>query len=85
MAYSAVRPLGNDFLLRGLSASRTSRVPLYIADATLGSVCGVALPLWLSRKAGQQVSKTRKGRTWKYVAKHNQQHAAFLQRALVTG
>jgi len=75
--------LGNDCLLLGLSASRTSRVPLYIAAATLGSVCGVALTLWLSRKAGEQVSKMRKGRTWKVRRKtHPTARSLGLQRTL---
>lgn len=72
-----ILPLGNDFLLLGLSASHTSRVPVYVASATAGSVCGVALTLWLSRKASEEVLKRRKRRTWKYVEKHTQQHAAL--------
>ena len=72
-----ILPLGNDFLLLGLSASHTSHVPLYVIAATLGSVCGVALTLWLSRKAGEKVSKQRNGRTWKYVQKHIRQRGGL--------
>jgi membrane protein YqaA with SNARE-associated domain len=59
-------PLGNDFLLLGLAARHHDRVPLYVAAATLGSVLGVLLTLWLSRKGGDRLAK---GRTWKYVEK----------------
>jgi membrane protein YqaA with SNARE-associated domain len=62
-------PLGNDFLLLGLAARHHERVPLYVAAATLGSVLGVLLTLWLSRKGGDRLAKGRRGRTWKYVKK----------------
>jgi membrane protein YqaA with SNARE-associated domain len=62
-------PLGNDFLLLGLAARHHDRVPLYVTTATLGSVLGALLTLWLSRKGGDRLAKGRRGRTWKYVEK----------------
>jgi membrane protein YqaA with SNARE-associated domain len=62
-------PLGNDFLLLGLAARYHDRVPLYVVAATLGSVLGVWLTLWLSRKGGDRLVKGRRSRTWKYVEK----------------
>ena len=62
-------PLGNDFLLLGLSAHHHERVPLYVAVATLGSVLGVMLTLWLGRKGGQTLDAQKKSRKRKYVEK----------------
>jgi membrane protein YqaA with SNARE-associated domain len=70
-------PLGNDFLLLGLAARHHNRVPLYVAAATLGSVLGVLLTLWLSRKGGDHLAKGRKGRTWKYVEKQMKENAGW--------
>lgn len=64
-----ILPFGNDFLLMGLAARHHDRVPLYVASATLGSVLGTLLTLWLSRKGGDRLAKGRRGRTWKYVEK----------------
>ena len=71
-------PLGNDFLLMGLSARHANRVVLYVAAATVGSVCGVFLTLWLSNKAGDKLSKGRKGRAWKYVEKQMKEKAGWV-------
>jgi membrane protein YqaA with SNARE-associated domain len=70
-------PLGNDFLLLGLAARHHDRVPLYVAAATLGSVLGVLLTLWLSRKGGDRLAKGRKGRAWKYVEKQMKEKAGW--------
>lgn len=70
-------PLGNDFLLLGLAARHHNRVPLYVAAATLGSVLGVLLTLWLSRKGGDRLAKGRRGRTWKYVEKQMKEKAGW--------
>jgi membrane protein YqaA with SNARE-associated domain len=69
-------PLGNDLLLLGLSARHHDRVPLYVAAATAGSVLGILLTLWLSRKGGE-LAKGRKGRTWKYVEKQMKEKAGW--------
>jgi membrane protein YqaA with SNARE-associated domain len=70
-------PLGNDFLLLGLAAHHHERVPLYVAAATLGSVLGVLLTLWLSRKGGDRLAKGRRGRTWKYIEKQMKQKSGW--------
>lgn len=70
-------PLGNDFLLLGLVAHHHERVPLYVAAATLGSVLGVLLTLWLSRKGGDRLAKGRRGRTWKYIEKQMKQKSGW--------
>jgi membrane protein YqaA with SNARE-associated domain len=70
-------PLGNDFLLLGLVARHHQRVPLYVAAATLGSVLGVLLTLWLSRKGGDRLAKGRRGRTWKYIEKQMKQKSGW--------
>jgi membrane protein YqaA with SNARE-associated domain len=69
-------PLGNDFLMLGLSARHHNRVPLYVLSATLGSVCGILLTLWLSKKGGEKL-KDKRGRTWKYVEKRMQKNAGW--------
>jgi membrane protein YqaA with SNARE-associated domain len=71
-------PLGNDFLLMGLAARHSDRVILYVAAATLGSVGGVLLTLWLSSKAGDKLSKGRKGRAWRYVEKQTKEKAGWV-------
>ena len=70
-------PLGNDLLLLGLSARHHDRVPLYVVAATVGSVLGVLLTLWLSRKGGERMTKGLKGRTWKYVERQMRQKAGW--------
>ena len=70
-------PLGNDFLLLGLAARHHNRVPIYVAAATVGSVMGVWLTLWLSRKGGERLAKGRKGRTWKYVEKQMKEKSGW--------
>ena len=70
-------PLGNDFLMLGLSARHHERVPLYVAAATAGSVLGIVLTLWLSQKGGEKLAKGRKGRTWKYVEKQMKEKAGW--------
>jgi membrane protein YqaA with SNARE-associated domain len=70
-------PLGNDFLLLGLAARFHDRVALYVGAATLGSVLGALLTLWLSRKGGDRLAKGRRGRTWKYVEKQMKENAGW--------
>jgi membrane protein YqaA with SNARE-associated domain len=70
-------PLGNDLLLLGLSARHHDRVPSYVLAATVGSVIGILLTLWLSRKGGERLAKGRKGRAWKYVEKQTKQNAGW--------
>src|SRR5262249_24134892 len=71
-------PYGNDFLLMGLSARHTARVPLYVLAATIGSVVGVLLTLWVSKKAGDKLSKGRKGPTWNYAQRKIREKAEWV-------
>ena len=68
-------PLGNDFLMLGLSARHHDRVPLYVIAATLGSVSGILLTLWVSKKGGEKIKK--RGRTWKYVESQMKKNAGW--------
>jgi membrane protein YqaA with SNARE-associated domain len=70
-------PFGNDFLLLALAARHHQRVPLYVAAATLGSVLGVLLTLWLSRKGVERLAKDRRGRAWRYVEKQMKEKAGW--------
>ena len=69
-------PLGNDFLMLGLSARHHERVPYYVLAATLGSVAGILLTLWVSKKGGESI-KNKRGRTWKYVESKMNKHAGW--------
>jgi len=71
-------PLGNDFLLLGLAARHSDRVILYVVAATVGSVLGVLLTLWVSSKAGDKLSKGRKGRAWRYAEKQTKEKAGWV-------
>lgn len=53
-------PLGNDFLIVGLSARHPARVPYYAVMATVGSVIGTYITVWLSRKGAEGVEKKGK-------------------------
>jgi membrane protein YqaA with SNARE-associated domain len=46
-------PLGNDLLIVGLTANHHERMLYYAMMATTGSVIGVAITEWASRKGGQ--------------------------------
>ena len=70
-------PLGNDFLMLGLSARHHERVPLYVAAATVGSILGILITLWLSKKGGERLAKGRKGRTWRYVERQIKEKAGW--------
>jgi membrane protein YqaA with SNARE-associated domain len=69
-------PLGNDFLMLGLSARHHDRVPYYVIAATAGSVCGILLTLWVSKKGGEKI-KHKRGRTWKYVESQMKKNAGW--------
>ena len=70
-------PFGNDFLMVGLAARHHDRVPLYVAAATLGSVLGVLLTLWLSRKGLERLARNPRGRAWRYVEKQMREKAGW--------
>ncbi len=69
-------PLGNDFLMLGLSARHHDRVPYYVIAATAGSVFGILITLWVSKKGGEKI-KNKRGRTWKYVESQMKKNAAW--------
>jgi membrane protein YqaA with SNARE-associated domain len=69
-------PLGNDFLLLGLSARHHDRVPYYVIAATIGSVCGILLTLWVSKKGGEKLAK-KGGRAVKYVEAQMRKNAGW--------
>jgi membrane protein YqaA with SNARE-associated domain len=60
----------------GLSARHHDRVPFYVLAATLGSVCGIFLTLWVSKKGGEKLAKKR-GRAWKYVESQMRKNAGW--------
>jgi membrane protein YqaA with SNARE-associated domain len=69
-------PLGNDFLMLGLSARHHDRVWFYVIAATLGSVLGILITLWVSKKGGEKI-KNKRGRTWKYVETQMRKNAGW--------
>jgi membrane protein YqaA with SNARE-associated domain len=69
-------PLGNDFLMLGLSARHHERVPYYVVAATVGSVAGILLTLWLSKKGGEKLAK-KGGRAVKYVEAQIRKNAGW--------
>jgi membrane protein YqaA with SNARE-associated domain len=71
-------PLGNDFLMVALSASHHQRVWYYAAMATLGSVIGTFVTIWLSRKGAQGVEQKRGvGKRLQRVQKKVEQNAGW--------
>ena len=52
-----VVPLGNDLLVLALCARYHERMPYYALMATLGSLIGVYVTVWLSRKAGSRLKQ----------------------------
>jgi membrane protein YqaA with SNARE-associated domain len=60
----------------GLSARHHERVPFYVLAATLGSVCGILLTLWASKKGGEKIKENR-GRSWKYVERQMRDKAGW--------
>jgi membrane protein YqaA with SNARE-associated domain len=69
-------PLGNDFLMLGLSARHHDRVWIYVITATLGSVSGILLTLWLSQKGGEKFAK-KPNRALKYVESRMKKNAGW--------
>ncbi len=52
-----VVPLGNDLLVLSLCARYHDRMPYYAAMATIGSLIGVFVTVWLSRKGSARLNK----------------------------
>lgn len=71
-------PLGNDFLMLGLSARHPHRFPYYAAMATLGSVLGTLLTVWLSSKGAEKVaSKKNVGKRMRSLQHKVEEHAGW--------
>jgi membrane protein YqaA with SNARE-associated domain len=60
-----------------LSARHPGRVPLYAAMATLGSVIGTSITVWLSRKGAETVLKRTPGKTLRRIEKGVRDHAGW--------
>jgi membrane protein YqaA with SNARE-associated domain len=64
-----ILPLGNDFLLMGLSARHPHRVWLYVLMATAGSAVGVSLTMWLGKAGRESLDQSKGGKRRRYVEK----------------
>ena len=72
-----VLPFGNDLLMLALSARYHNRMPYYAVMATLGSLIGSALTVWISRKGGTKLKEVAAGDRLSNVQKHVQKHAGW--------
>lgn len=71
-------PLGNDLLVIVLTARRHELVLYYAGMAALGSVLGVAITDWVSRKSGKKgLEGDKKSRRLAYVERKVKQHGAL--------
>ena len=63
-----ILPLGNDLLMVALTASHAGHMFYYVPMATAGSIIGVAMVHWVSRKTGQKaIEGDHKSRQIAYV------------------
>ena len=72
-----VVPLGNDLLMLALSARYHNRMLYYAVMATLGSLIGCLVTVWISRKGGTQLKKVASGRRLSSIQTWVQKHAAW--------
>ena len=71
-------PLGNDLLVIVLTANHHERMVYYAAMATVGSVLGVAVTDWVSRKGGQKgLEKNGSSRRMNYVKRRVEEHGGL--------
>jgi membrane protein YqaA with SNARE-associated domain len=71
-------PLGNDLLVVALTASHRTRMPYYVAMATLGSTLGVALAHYVSSKGGKKlIEGKRKSKQIEYVEKKIEKYGGW--------
>jgi membrane protein YqaA with SNARE-associated domain len=70
-------PMGNDLLVLALSARYHDRMLYYAVMATLGSLIGCLVTVWVSRKGGSQLKKVASGERLSNIQKHVQQHAGW--------
>jgi membrane protein YqaA with SNARE-associated domain len=72
-----VVPMGNDLLVLALSARYHDRMLYYAVMATLGSLIGCFVTVWVSRKGGSQLKRVASGERLSNIQKHVQQHAGW--------
>jgi membrane protein YqaA with SNARE-associated domain len=72
-----VVPFGNDLLVLALSARYHDRMLYYALMATLGSLIGSMLTVWLGQKGGTQLKKIASGERLRNIEKHMQNNAAW--------
>src|SRR5580692_2334551 len=72
-----VVPLGNDLLVLALSARYHDRMLYYALMATLGSLIGCMLTVWLGQKGGTQLKKFASRERLLNIEKKMQKNAAW--------
>lgn len=72
-----VVPLGNDLLVLALCARYHSRMPYYAAMATIGSLIGVFVTDWLSRKGAARFKKVASGKRMGNIRQQVQKRAGW--------
>jgi membrane protein YqaA with SNARE-associated domain len=72
-----VVPLGNDLLVLALSARYHDRMPYYAVMATLGSLIGCFVTVWISRKGGSQLKKIASRERLNNIQKQVQKRAGW--------
>jgi membrane protein YqaA with SNARE-associated domain len=73
-----VVPLGNDLLVLALSARYHDRMIYYALMATLGSLIGCMLTVWLGAKGGSQLKKVAPRDRLLNLQEHMQKNAAWV-------
>lgn len=71
-----VVPLGNDLLMLALSARYHDRMLYYAVMATLGSLIGCVVTVWVSLKGGARLKKVASGKRLGLMQSYVQEHAA---------
>jgi membrane protein YqaA with SNARE-associated domain len=72
-----ILPFGNDFLLIALSAHHHGLVPLYAVCATVGSVLGCWVTIWLGGKGEASLRKRVSGKRLNYIENKVEKHAGW--------
>ena len=72
-----VVPMGNDLLVLALSARYHDRMLYYAVMATLGSLVGCLLTVWISRKGSSQLKKIASGERLNNIQKQVQKRAGW--------
>ena len=72
-----VVPMGNDLLVLALSARYHDRMVYYAVMATLGSLIGCLVTVWISRKGGSELKKVASGEHLDNIQKLVQKRAGW--------